>query len=258
MKNSLVLFLIYLLSSCASNKPAPVEYQKGAVVRTNKNFKVKIIKTNINHFEEEDDDDTKDSNYGLGWKQTAANNQENVEEPHQEVNKQDVTEQPTIKTATENKSNKSSDQILKEKIEQELSKFHSDEEDLHENIESARKFSILPVNGRVIKKFTQIPGKNFEAIIFNAQKGSLIKSVSEGKVIYSGFDPKFGNIVIVLYKDFQVAYGYIKEVIVKKGSILRVGDIIGYVGDIVNSKDSGLYFAIRSNNKPIDPETMLP
>lgn len=120
----------------------------------------------------------------------------------------------------------------------------------------AHLFTIYPAIGKIIKKFTKGPN-GFDAIIFSSPKGSVIKSVSEGSIIYSGFDPKFGNIVIVQNVDLQIAYGYIKEIIIKKGSKVKTGDIIGYIGDIANTKSSGLYFAVRKKNIALDPETLF-
>ena len=270
MKNYIfIISSLLILTSCSSNDPAPIEYlSNNAITHKSNDVKVKVTITKHSSLPE----DEKDINQ--------ASNEQN--------NEQSEMDGFTIKTKRDEKiDNKEQDskkdpeivvkkpivpdQSLSEQLENELVEDKQDDnflntetteirktkEDINSDLIDIDKFSILPNNGKIIKKFKQ-GSEGFEAIIFESPRGSLVKSVSEGNVVFAGFDPKFGNIVIIGYKDFQIAYGYIKELVVKTGSSVKTGDIIGYIGDIVNSKNSGLYFAVRKNNIPIDPETLLP
>jgi murein DD-endopeptidase MepM/ murein hydrolase activator NlpD len=270
MKKIFLILIPLLLSSCASSEPASVEHSSEFAPTSNqhKDLRVRVIK-NLNSDIDEDDivkkssiDDLKDGDEVDGFT-VRVKKKDRVIAPKGEVHEiKEPADESEKNLASElekefahdraelSDGNKPNEFLTSEDIKQERREIE-DTKLSHDN------FSILPTDGKIIRKFIKGP-EGFEAIIFSNQKGSIIRSVSEGMVVYSGFDPKFGNIVIVALKDLQVAYGYIKEIVVKKGSKVRVGDIIGYIGDIVNAKNSGLYFAIRKNNIAIDPQTLLP
>jgi murein DD-endopeptidase MepM/ murein hydrolase activator NlpD len=272
MKNYIfIISSLLILSSCSSNDPAPIEYSSNnAITHKNNDVKVKVKITQHSSIANDEKDINQSSDEqkneqseidGFTIKTKRDETIENINNKEYETRKNPeiVVKKPIVP-----------DQNLSEQLENELAEDKQDDNFLNtETTEITKtpednsdlidifKFSISPTNGKIIKQFKQ-GSEGFEAIIFGSPKGSLVKSVSEGNVVFAGFDPKFGNIVIIGYKDFQIAYGYIKELVVKTGSSVKTGDIIGYIGDIVNSKNSGLYFAIRRNNIPIDPQTLLP
>lgn len=255
MNKFFLVLSFLLLHSCVSSNPAPIEYLTNSGTNKHESVKVKTIAHPHQNIEKESDEEY----YSL---------------PQKEIRHEDKIDNSIIKEQNQNIEKEKEiihekikdDQTLEEQVEEELKnnkeEFSENESENQNHVNdhyTSNIFEIAPVNGKIIKKFNKTNLANkFEAVIFSTPKGSIIKSVSEGTVIYSGFDPKFGNIVIVSYKDFQIAYGYIKEIIVKKGSSVGVGDIIGYVGDIINSQNSGLYFAVRDKNIAIDPETVIP
>jgi len=268
MKKLFTLTLILSLSACASNEQAQIEYGNNATITKNDDFKVTITKHSIDKTHNKEVE-----SHSLTKKEVQPDidgfiEEKQVLDTHQEESIEE-TNNNIQKSKNIPESEDLGDDDLNREIEKELKGGQNNEynqPDIKEELSSqspleenwAGKFDIKPVTGKVIKKFSNDPhGEKFEAIIFASPKGGIVKSVSDGTVLYTGFDPKFGNIVIIGYKDFQIAYGYLQGFVVKKGNPISRASVIGYVGDIINSKNSGLYFAVRKNNIPIDPELML-
>jgi murein DD-endopeptidase MepM/ murein hydrolase activator NlpD len=270
MKKILCALLPIILSSCAAIDPAPIEHSNKfmPIQSKGKDLRVRIIKDLNSDMDEEDTvstrsiNDLKDGDEIDGFtvrvkKDDARNDtKRDIEEIRKPAdNPKQSLDVELEKEFAHDRAELSDNSKLSEISDSEHTK--DEVKEINEDNVSDENFTILPAQGKIIKNFRK-GSEGFEAIIFSRPKGSIIKSVSEGIVVYSGFDPKFGNIVIVAFQDFQIAYGYVKDIVVKKGSKVRVGDIVGYIGDIINSKNSGLYFAIRKNNIAIDPETLLP
>ena len=116
-------------------------------------------------------------------------------------------------------------------------------------------YLVTPLQGRIIKKFyDQRDRHNFGALVFASPNGTVIRSSMNGKVIYKGYSNQFGNIIIIEQEGFQLAYGYMKTILVKVGDRIRQRQKIGFVGNMPHSNNSGLYMSLRKNNQPVDPE----
>ena len=113
-----------------------------------------------------------------------------------------------------------------------------------------------PLSGKIISNFgDQTPNGANKGINITAEKGTKISSISNGKIIYSGFGSKFGNLIIVKVDkvDIYVAYAHMEELIHKKGEIVKRGEAIGYVGSTGEIDVPQLYLAMRKNKLSINP-----
>ncbi|MFK8039890.1 MAG: peptidoglycan DD-metalloendopeptidase family protein [Rickettsiaceae bacterium] len=121
---------------------------------------------------------------------------------------------------------------------------------------------IKPVNGNVVSRFGEkMPdGSINKGINISTDEGSDVVSVINGKVMHAGYDEKFGNIVIIESKQYNlaIAYAHLEENLVNVGNIVKQDEVIGYVGNTGNVNSPQLHFAIRQNNVPIDPLKLLP
>ena len=104
------------------------------------------------------------------------------------------------------------------------------------------------------------------SVIFCAPKGSPVKAVEIGKVLFAGPNNKFAkslnNIVIIKHpKGFISVYAMLSKIAVKKGDIVEKGDIIGYAGSSPLFKTSGVFFYILKKKKrryySLDPLKVL-
>lgn len=154
-------------------------------------------------------------------------------------------------------------QIIQIKISNELLNKKNRENTLGntENISKSNvtKF-ITPIKGKIVTQFgEQITKGNAKArskgINILASEGSNVASIASGKVIFSGSDPKFGNLLIVKLddSDLYVAYAYLRDVTVSKGAVIAQGQIVGHVGHTGNAQVPQLHFAIREGKIAVDP-----
>jgi septal ring factor EnvC (AmiA/AmiB activator) len=125
-------------------------------------------------------------------------------------------------------------------------------------------FLPIPVNGKLLKDFgvqllTQESKRfNFihKGLFYGAPLGQPISSVFTGKVAFVGSLPGFGKTVIVDHGDhYYSIYGNQKKSIVSEGQEVLQNQLIGYVGNQMNS--SGLYFEIRHFSEPSNPRQWL-
>lgn len=159
-------------------------------------------------------------------------------------------------------------QMVKIKISPELLNKKNRENSLKENAETTQTITatntstsntskfIKPVEGKVVGKFGQqtSEGKN-AGINITANKGSKVTSVAAGKVIFSGNNKKFGNLVIIKLDegDLYTAYAHLEDLIVQKGATISKGQMIGHVGQTGDIKSPQLHFAIREGKTAVDP-----
>jgi murein hydrolase activator len=120
----------------------------------------------------------------------------------------------------------------------------------------------MPVNGKIVGKFglrihteanntqTESPG-----IDIKTASNASVAVVHDGVVIRSFFQPDFQHIVLVKHGDYFTLYSNLKSVVVKKGTNLKIGDIIGKVG--TQSGKTELHFQIWENDIKLNPEEWL-
>ena len=118
----------------------------------------------------------------------------------------------------------------------------------------------LPVKGKILNKFGRQKDKQFASFIVHnginirVRTGVSVRSVFDGKVLYSGELEGYGNLVIIGHgKDYHSLYGHLDRISVKQNQMVQTGDIIGLSGDTGSLIGETLYFEMRKNGKPIEP-----
>jgi septal ring factor EnvC (AmiA/AmiB activator) len=120
----------------------------------------------------------------------------------------------------------------------------------------------VPVKGRFLNKFGRKRDKQYDTyIVYNginirSSRGTPVRSVFEGNVLYTGALEGYGNLIILGHgKDYHTLYGHLDEIIATVGKRVRPGQIIGRTGDTGSLVGEALYFEIRYKGKPIEPTT---
>jgi murein DD-endopeptidase MepM/ murein hydrolase activator NlpD len=104
---------------------------------------------------------------------------------------------------------------------------------------------INPVTGRF---------RVHEGLDLAAPAGTDVFAAAEGEVAESGFDPVYGNYVVVRHQDDWVSlYGHLSLISVVLRQELRSGSLIGKVGSTGQSTGPHLHFELRKNGKAQDP-----
>jgi murein hydrolase activator len=117
-----------------------------------------------------------------------------------------------------------------------------------------------PVEGKIRERFGRKVDPQFgtrvqrSGIEIQAEPGTPVKAVGKGKVLFAGWLPGYGQVVIVDHGEASVSVsGYLEEVAVKADDFLEGGDVIGSVGETGSLNGPGLYFELRRDGTPVDP-----
>lgn len=95
-------------------------------------------------------------------------------------------------------------------------------------------------------------------IDIEAGEGTDVTAVYAGQVVYSGWFKGYGNLIILDHGDgYYTLYAHVAEITVKDGEAVRGGQRIGSVGDTGSLTGPRLYFEVRHQGKPQDPEQWL-
>jgi lipoprotein NlpD len=89
--------------------------------------------------------------------------------------------------------------------------------------------------------------------------GAPVRAAAAGRVVYRGSGLRaYGQLVIIKHDDTWLsAYGYNSELFVAEGETVREGQKIAAMGTGPGNQ-SMLYFEIRQNGRPVDPQRQLP
>lgn len=97
-----------------------------------------------------------------------------------------------------------------------------------------------------------------------AIKGTEVKSAEDGKVIFAGFLPGFGNNILILHSDkIKTRYAHLEKIYTYTGAKVKKGKLIGTVGDSGYVRKKGhdashLHFEVYNNGRRINPISYLP
>jgi len=115
----------------------------------------------------------------------------------------------------------------------------------------------LPVNGDIANRFgapraeTGVPWKG---VFIRAAEGSQVKALAGGRVVFADWLRGFGNLLIIDHDDgYMSLYGYNESVYKQVGESVRAGDVVSAAGNSGGNAESGLYFEVRFQGKPVDP-----
>lgn len=121
--------------------------------------------------------------------------------------------------------------------------------------------SLFPVDGYITKKFESSMGKAYgghPGIDIVSKEGSIIRATADGFVVFSGWNPKYGNIIVINHRDgFISFYKHNKRLLVEEGSNVNKGDSIALLGNSGLSSGPHLHFEIWKDGVPIDPTLLV-
>jgi septal ring factor EnvC (AmiA/AmiB activator) len=116
-----------------------------------------------------------------------------------------------------------------------------------------------PVSGAVIKTFgARRSASRWDGIVISAEEGVEVKSVSRGRVVFSDWLRGYGLMIIIDHgKDFMTLYAFNQSLYKDVGDWVDVGDVIATVGKSGGRNTAGLYFGVRDQGSPLDPQKWL-
>jgi septal ring factor EnvC (AmiA/AmiB activator) len=114
----------------------------------------------------------------------------------------------------------------------------------------------LPVRGAVAGRFgsPRDGGGTWRGLFIKAGTGSEVKAIANGRIVFAEWMRGFGNLLIVDHGDAYLSiYGYNDALLKQVGQAVKGGETVATVGNSGGNAESGLYFELRHQGKPIDP-----
>lgn len=115
---------------------------------------------------------------------------------------------------------------------------------------------ISPVKGKISQRYNE---KNHQAIDIVAVEGTYFYACLSGTVVFSDYSHKDGNVLIIEHpNNYLSIYKHAKTVLKKIGDKVRVGDIIGIIGNSgTNTTGPHLHFELWFNQHSVNPEKYI-
>jgi septal ring factor EnvC (AmiA/AmiB activator) len=113
-----------------------------------------------------------------------------------------------------------------------------------------------PVSGHLVARFgdARAGGVRWDGVVVATERGTAVKAVCQGRVIYADWLPGLGLLTIVDHGDGYLSlYGHNERLYKAVGEQVATGDTIAAAGDSGGSPRPELYFEIRKGGKPVDP-----
>jgi septal ring factor EnvC (AmiA/AmiB activator) len=108
-------------------------------------------------------------------------------------------------------------------------------------------------NGEVIVKFGEIRGNVANNGLLFKASNSPIHAISNGRVLYAGELPGFGQMLVIDNGDkYTSIYGGVLPK-VSKNQRVTANQVIGSAGSTTNQPMGGIYFELRHLGKPVNP-----
>ncbi len=121
-----------------------------------------------------------------------------------------------------------------------------------------------PVEGKVVETFGKQVDPKFSTLTFNtgmkiaAAPGTDVRAIFPGTVLFSQWFKGYGNLMIVDHGNRVFSlYGNLKSPAAAVGDHVTAGQTIAGVGEAEEAQGGYLYFEIRQDNKPEDPQKWL-
>ena len=121
-----------------------------------------------------------------------------------------------------------------------------------------------PVAGRIEAHFGKRRHPRFRTITVSngieiqAEPGTPVRAVYDGEVVFAAWFQGYGNLLILRHPHkVYTLYGHLADFGVAEGDRVREGQEIGSVGETGSLSGPQLYFEVREEGKPVDPEDWL-
>nr|WP_233523550.1 peptidoglycan DD-metalloendopeptidase family protein [Dyella solisilvae] len=94
-------------------------------------------------------------------------------------------------------------------------------------------------------------------VLIKAAGGSEVHAVAAGRVVYAAFLRGYGMLVIVSHGNGWLSmYGNNESLLRGVGDQVAAGEVVG-TASAPTGVNTGVYFELRQNNKPVDPRSWL-
>ena len=117
-----------------------------------------------------------------------------------------------------------------------------------------------PLSGSLLAGYgeTLPDGRSSEGVLIGAAAGSTVKAVADGRVVFSDWMNGYGLILIVDHGNgYMSLYAHNDALLRDAGDAVKRGDPVASVGNSGGQGRPALYFELRRNGQPVNPNTWL-
>ena len=118
-----------------------------------------------------------------------------------------------------------------------------------------------PTQGSMVHRFgsARIAGQmNWSGAYISAPMGNSVQAVHHGRVVFADYFGGHGLLVIIDHGEgYMSLYAHNQRLLKKAGEPVQAGEAIATVGNSGGQASAGLYFEIRHQGKPVDPNLWL-
>ena len=121
-----------------------------------------------------------------------------------------------------------------------------------------------PAEGKVVEHFGKLRNAKFSTVTMNngvkigAAPRAPVKAIFQGTVLFSQWFKGYGNLIILDHGNRVFSlYGNVMAPLITVGDRVTTGQTIAGVGDSEDAQSGYLYFEIREDNRPEDPQKWL-
>ncbi len=136
--------------------------------------------------------------------------------------------------------------------------------DIPKQFDNNARFSLLkgrlpwPTRGRLVQRFGTLSSSgnlSRQGVKIAAPRGETVSSIFRGRVAFADWLRGFGLLLIIDHGNgFMSLYGHNESLLKEAGDWVDQGETVASVGDSGGQAKNGLYFAIRRNGKPVNPQ----
>jgi septal ring factor EnvC (AmiA/AmiB activator) len=113
-----------------------------------------------------------------------------------------------------------------------------------------------PSSGRLAASYGQpkIGNLRWDGVMISAPEGREVRAVHAGRVAYADWLRGFGLLIIIDHGDgYMTLYGHNQSLFKETGDWVATDEAIAAVGNSGGREQTGVYFGIRYQGKPVDP-----
>lgn len=94
-----------------------------------------------------------------------------------------------------------------------------------------------------------------DGVLIGVQEGSEVRAIHHGRVVYADWLRGFGQLLILEHDEgYMSLYGHNQSLLKEAGEWVGMGEVIALSGASGGRKTAALYFAIRHDSQPENPE----
>jgi septal ring factor EnvC (AmiA/AmiB activator) len=115
----------------------------------------------------------------------------------------------------------------------------------------------LPVKGELMNRFgapRDDGGMSWKGLFIRALEGAEVRAIASGRVVFAEWLRGFGNLLIVDHGEgYMSLYSNNESLYKQPGESVKAGDTIATAGNSGGQEESGVYFELRHQGRPINP-----